>query len=311
MRKIIFILVCNFFVCSIVNAQVADSAFAAVRYSFMHIMDTTQPDNPFKENTIIYLGKNMSNYTNYDRIEQVAKLKASGQNIGSTADMNKIDMSTVKSMSVNNGLMTITTNSGSTLNFIGGPGVTNSYFKDQEAAKLDYIATAGGKLFSVEEKIPAIEWNITQETKDIKGLPCQKAIGDFKGRTYEAWFCSQLPYNNGPWKLGGLPGLIVEASDTKKEVVFTFTSFESNLTEPVAIALPKEVLVTTPKEFTQYQDAIRKDRAAMRSGNGGGGGGGVVVSDVRINVAGSAGPASSGAIKPRQMNNPIEKEKIK
>lgn len=310
MRKIIFILVSNVFMGLFVQAQVADSAFAAARYAFIHIMDTTQPDNPFKENTILYLGKNMSNYTNYDRIEQIAKLKSSGQNLGSTADMNKIDMSTIKSMSVNNGLITITNNSGGILNFIGGPGLTNSYFKDQEASKLDYIATAGGKLFSVEEKIPAIEWNITQETKEIKGLPCQKAIGDFKGRSYEAWFCSQLPYNNGPWKLGGLPGLIIEANDMKKEVVFSFTSFESNLAEPIAVALPKDAIVTTPKEFTQYQEAIRRDRAAMAGNSSGVGGGVISVTNVpRAGVSG--GPIPAGANKPRQMNNPIEKEKAK
>ncbi len=308
MRKIFFLLVCNVFICSLVNAQVADSAFVAARFAFTHVMDSTQPENPLKENMILYLGKNMSMYTNYDRIERMAKLKASGQNIGTAADMNKIDMSNVKSMSVDGGLVSINTNSGGVSYFSPNPQMllANSYFKDQEGAKLAYLSSAGGKLFSVEEQLPAIEWAITQETKDIKGLSCQKATGDFKGRTYEAWFCSQLPYNNGPWKLGGLPGLIIEASDTKKEVVFSFVSFENALETPVPVTLPAEAIKTTPKEFTQYQDAIRKDRAATA---GSAGGGNIRVDNVRVTGTVSAGTVSAGAVKPRQMNNPIEKIK--
>ncbi|MES2372688.1 MAG: GLPGLI family protein [Bacteroidota bacterium] len=283
---------------SLLEAQVADTAFAAARYSFVHISDTTQPDNPFKENTILYLGKNMSNYTNYDRIERAQKAKANAQNKGLSVDIKDIDPSNIKSISINDGVATVTSNNGAVISFVPNPGAVNSYFKDQSALKLSYIASGGGKLFSVEEKIPAIEWIISQETKIIQGMQCQKAVGDFKGRTYEAWFCSQLPYNNGPWKLGGLPGLIIEAYDTKKEVMFNFTSFENAEGEPIAIGVPSDAVKTTPKEFKQYQDAITNGRAGIA------GGGGVV-------VAGYGSRNGAPAPKPRKMNNPIEKETVK
>jgi len=313
MRKIIFIVLFNIIGSALLNAQVADTAVAAARYSFSHIMDTTQPNNPLKENMILYLGKNMSNYTSYDRIERVAKMKTNAQSIGTAADMKNVDMSTVKSMSVEGGIVSITSNGGAVAVFNVNPQMTfvNSYFKDQANIKLTYLASANGKLFSVEEKIPAINWNITQETKNIQGLECQKAVGDCKGRVYEAWFCSQLPYNNGPWKLGGLPGLIVEAYDTKKEVVFSLTSFENIVSGPAVIALPTDVIKTTPKEFNQYQEAVKKDRAAMMGSSSGGGGGVVGVTNVRRSDAAVNGKPSSAENRPRQMNNPIEKEIIK
>jgi GLPGLI family protein len=165
-----------------------------------------------------------------------------------------------------------------------------------------YLTLAGDKLFAVEEPIPAINWNISADTKNIMGMQCQKASGRFKGRDYEVWFAAELPYSNGPWKLGGLPGLIVEAYDTKKEVVFTMTEFKPVKDTIIAITIPSSVVKTTPKEYTQYRDALMKDRAANR--------GAAADSSFRgtLSVAAVAGGLSGPAQKPRQFNNPIEKE---
>ncbi|WP_448529991.1 GLPGLI family protein [Raineya sp.] len=73
----------------------------------------------------------------------------------------------------------------------------------------------------VKEKLPDFGWQITQEKKKIEGYECFKAISKpFRGRTYIAWFCPEIPIPDGPWKLCGLPGLILEAQDEKGEVKF-------------------------------------------------------------------------------------------
>lgn len=74
----------------------------------------------------------------------------------------------------------------------------------------------------VKEKIPSINWKITQEKKKIGNFECIKAKCNFRGRDYTVWFTMQIPFRFGPWKLQGLPGLILEAYDTKKEVYFYF-----------------------------------------------------------------------------------------
>lgn len=38
------------------------------------------------------------------------------------------------------------------------------------------------------------------------------------------WYTLDLPYNDGPWKLSGLPGLIMKADDTKGDYSFTAIS---------------------------------------------------------------------------------------
>lgn len=75
--------------------------------------------------------------------------------------------------------------------------------------------------FVVQEAWLTIDWKIFPEnTKIIEGLPCTKAVGDFRGRTYIAWFTPEIPYPFGPWKLHGLPGLILEARDLEGNLRF-------------------------------------------------------------------------------------------
>lgn len=268
-----------------VNAQ-KDTAFAFVRYTLTHISDTTQPENPNRENTILYLGKNMSIYANYDRIE---RMKNTGSPFGN---------------------LTVSTNGGAPSPVPPPPPAviasmlaTGNYYKDIVNSKMLFTDYTNQKLFAVEENIPTIDWAITQDTKEIMGLQCQKATGDFKGRTYEAWFTSQLPYSNGPWKFGGLPGLIVEASDTKKEVVFKMVSFENASGAQVAMEIPESASKTTQKEYNQYKEALQRDRQAMIGSTSAGGltARGTITART-VNLDGT--PA-----KIRQMNNPIEKVK--
>jgi GLPGLI family protein len=75
-----------------------------------------------------------------------------------------------------------------------------------------------------EPKLPKMNWTITSEQKKIGKFQCQKASTRFRGRNYVAWFTMTIPVSDGPWLLNGLPGLILEAIDDKKEVKFIFSS---------------------------------------------------------------------------------------
>jgi GLPGLI family protein len=75
-------------------------------------------------------------------------------------------------------------------------------------------------LFRFTESIPPQNWDILEDTLTVLGHLCQKAITDFRGRSYTAWFTMELPVNEGPWKLYGLPGLILKAEDGEKLFCF-------------------------------------------------------------------------------------------
>lgn len=78
----------------------------------------------------------------------------------------------------------------------------------------------------VEEAITTIPWQILNETRVIANLECQKAVGKFRGREYTVWFTRKIPVRFGPWKLQGLPGLILEATDKTNQVQFLATKID-------------------------------------------------------------------------------------
>ena len=54
------------------------------------------------------------------------------------------------------------------------------------------------------------DWKLLDEYTSVLGFRCQKATCEFRGRSYEAFFTSEIPYNDGPYKFDGLPGLILK-----------------------------------------------------------------------------------------------------
>ena len=58
-----------------------------------------------------------------------------------------------------------------------------------------------------------INWKISSEKEKIGEWNVQKAEADFAGRHWIAWFSTEIPIQDGPYKFRGLPGLIVKIED--------------------------------------------------------------------------------------------------
>jgi|UPI0004B0CCD3 GLPGLI family protein len=91
--------------------------------------------------------------------------------------------------------------------------IKNNCIIDHKFFPIDFAAIKFDTLF-VKDKARIISWELLNETKNINSFKCQKAIGNFRGRTYTVWFTNDIPVSLGPWKLNGLPGLILEATDS-------------------------------------------------------------------------------------------------
>ena len=60
-----------------------------------------------------------------------------------------------------------------------------------------------------------MQWQLEDERQTICGYQCQKATCHWRGRNFIAWFTSKIPIKSGPWKFGGLPGLIMKVCDIR------------------------------------------------------------------------------------------------
>ena len=114
--------------------------------------------------------------------------------------------------------------------------------------------------FCYEESIPTFSWELADGDTIIIGYPCHKAVCKFRGRTWTAWYSLDLPFDNGPWKLGGLPGLILAASESRHEFSFVATGIEQMRQTATICFQPKRYLRSTPVKFQHLLEDYWKDQ---------------------------------------------------
>lgn len=77
-----------------------------------------------------------------------------------------------------------------------------------------------------EDTLHPMRWSISDEVRLIDSFECRRADTRFRGRDYVAWYCPDIPIPNGPWKMGGLPGLIVELREKSGDMHFLMESIQ-------------------------------------------------------------------------------------
>ena len=90
------------------------------------------------------------------------------------------------------------------------------------AGKTVFLDRVANDRYVVEEDEELPAWSLVADSaKEVLGYQCHLAVAAYKGRTWSAWYTDDIPIDNGPWKLQGLPGLILQAYDEGREFVFT------------------------------------------------------------------------------------------
>ena len=108
-------------------------------------------------------------------------------------------------------------------------------FKNYPEGKLTHTEHICRDWFRYEEDMPEFDWQLTDSVTNILGYECHQATCNFRGREWTAWYAEEIPIDNGPWKLHGLPGLIMAASDAKGHYTFECIGIKSEAERPITI----------------------------------------------------------------------------
>lgn len=131
--------------------------------------------------------------------------------------------------------------------YLGGrmddlPRRDGKYYVTKSAAdnKFGYYENSGLEKYFYEEDLPQWNWEISDSTKVILGYECIGAEVDYHGRRWTVWFTPEIPVNAGPWKLEGLPGLILEATAEGNRYSFVADGIQQTGKQIVPIYLADE-----------------------------------------------------------------------
>ena len=173
------------------------------------------------------------------------------------------------------------------------------YIVEKDLVKnITYFKTRLGRDQYIYEEDRKIDWTILPETVKIGEYEAQKAETTFAGRKWYAWFTQDIPFQDGPYKFKGLPGLIVKVEDANGDYSFDlqqskkiseFPNFDNRGGNPIKVKRT---------DFEKQEKLYRKDPVSfvtnsfsqggapappqsMGGGNRGGGGGFRMDSDFR------------------------------
>lgn len=198
------------------------SSFAQNRffYDYKFITDSTDKANVLKEIMLLDIDKSGSKYYGQEKFIADSTSQA--------------DLERQLKLSPNN--ISISRNDK--------PGmITYKVTKQYPDFKTHLFTRISNDSYKIEEdKKP--EWKILPEKQKIGEYNAQKATTKYGGREWTAWFSTDLPFQDGPYKFYGLPGLIVKIEDKTgshsltlvgNKTIQTTTEKEMNLPQGVQL----------------------------------------------------------------------------
>ncbi|MCS3530076.1 GLPGLI family protein [Chryseobacterium sp. JUb7] len=183
--------------------------------------------------------------------------------------------------------------------------INYSVEKDRTNQKTLFKDRIGRDVYTYEEDRP-LNWKISSETTKIGEYKVQKAETDFGGRKWTAWFTTDLPYQDGPYKFGGLPGLIVKVEDAQGDYSFDLMK-NYKIPEIAGLNQFGNTIKVKRTDFIKQQEKFKKDPMSFMSQGGGGG-----FSQTRVMGSGGnrGGGGRGGNQNPADMKKRME-ERVK
>lgn len=220
-----------------------DQKVLTVQYDMEALTDLSKPDQLIKETMRLDIGRKSSRFYSYTAAVRDSVLKADMNNGASTETISQ-HAKQYKSV-------------WSEQTFKGYP--------EGHVTTLDEIAGDISRL-RCEEEEEKPEWKLTADTLTLLGYRCTRATTQFKGRQWTAWFTPDIPVSEGPWKLCGLPGMILKAEDAEGHYRFAANGIEQcHNTAPILFG-GKDYESVSRKQYNKVHERFFADPMGFITG---------------------------------------------
>jgi len=194
---ILFTLLSNLFL-----SQKIDSSFIECKYLATFLIDTANVNTLRKELVFLRIGENSSLFR--------SDFKEKADSI-TFAEIDKSNKNPV------NGIAIMRTEKWASAKYV--PEVL---YSKQKIIVYDKILNVMYN-YEAEERT---KWTFLNETKKIQGYTCKKAVGKYHNKIINVWYTEEIPISEGPYTFKNLPGLVLEAYDSKEYFHFTLESLK-------------------------------------------------------------------------------------
>lgn len=239
MKYVFLLFITTLSVCVYSQHQFIEPSVLEIQYTFQMVKDTLSRTKKSEDIMILRIGKNTSQFFNRNRFygDSLAT-DPEGRKLWGKLMVQAIRQRNFESMP-------------------GSKTMGNYIYKNYPQGKITTTDQHIVDFFIYEEDYVPQKWQIADSVKQILDYTCQKAECDFRGRRWIVWFTPDIPISDGPWKLNGLPGLILEAYDTHKDFHYIAIGLQQNKLKPVEFYnFEKKVFEKTNR--ISFLRAIRK-----------------------------------------------------
>lgn len=177
-----------------------DMARLLVHYEMEFRTDTTRQEH-FSESTLLEVGQRVSKFYSYTKFVC--------DSVAAADRANRVPSETLIEH----------------VQQFGKPRISEQCFKHYPAGRTTTLDEIGGTTrLRCEEEEERPQWRLLPDTATLLSYPCLRAECHFKGRSWSVYYTPEVPLSEGPWKLQGLPGLILQAEDSTGDYRFTATA---------------------------------------------------------------------------------------
>lgn len=184
------------------EVHVIDTARIKILYKRTMVLDTLLPDRRFKtDNLTLFAGERASAFYSEENRTDLEMQENSEYLLSSFKDLE----------------------SSKYLAGLEKEAIFRDYNKNKQIVHQRYDLSN----WQLNEDIAKPHWEIQDSIINVLGYDCIMATSEYRGRKWFAFFSPEIPIPEGPWKLIGLPGIILKACDEKNEYCYEAISIDT------------------------------------------------------------------------------------